>query len=86
MIIIVGHMNVDEADRSTSVEAHRDLVQRGRAFPGCIHLSISPDPNDAERINNAEVWESQDALDAWRAVANAPDTCPTPASISSAAT
>ncbi len=45
---------------------------RARAFDGCIHLSISPDPMDAGRINNAEVWHDATALDAWRAQADAP--------------
>lgn len=74
MIIIVGHLVVAETDRSTFIDAHRDLLSRGRAYPGCVHLSISADPLDPRRINNAEVWESPEALAAWRSVANAPDT------------
>ncbi|GAA4853499.1 putative quinol monooxygenase [Saccharopolyspora rosea] len=73
MIVIVGHLVVDEADRSTVVEAFRDLVRRARDFPGCVHLAITADPVDPRRVNNAEVWESAEALAAWRAQANAPD-------------
>ncbi len=71
--IIAGHVIVDEADRANYVDAHRDLVSRARAFEGCIDLSISADPVDPRRINNLEVWESPEALDAWRAQADAPD-------------
>jgi len=73
MIIIAGHLLVDEADRAAFVEAHRDLVSRARAFDGCIELSISADSVDPRRINNLEVWQDSDALDSWRSQANAPD-------------
>lgn len=74
MIIILGYLIVETADRARFVDAHRDLVERARAFPGCVHLAISEDGLDPCRVNNAEVWESPEALAAWRAVANAPGT------------
>ncbi len=74
MIIIAGYVQVDEADRTTWVEAHRDLVTRARAFDGCLDLAISADAVDSQRINMIEVWRDRDALDSWRAQASAPDT------------
>lgn len=73
MVIIAGYVIVDAADRSSYVDAHRDLVGRARAFDGCIDLSISPDSLDPRRINNAEIWRSPEKLDEWRARADAPD-------------
>lgn len=51
----------------------QELVKRARQAPGCLDLAITADPLDASRINNFERWESQEALDAWRAVAAPPD-------------
>lgn len=73
MIIIVGHLIVDVVERDRYVAAHRDLAGRARAFPGCLHLAITADSIDPGRVNNAEVWESAESLDAWRAVAAVPD-------------
>jgi len=65
MIIIAGHLLVDEADRDRYVEAHRDLVSRARAFDGCIDLAITADTLDPRRINNFEVWRDSEVLDSW---------------------
>jgi len=73
MIVIAGHLLVDEADRAACVDAHRDLVRRARAFDGCLELSISADSVDSRRVNNLEVWEDAGALDSWRSQADAPD-------------
>ncbi|KAA5833681.1 antibiotic biosynthesis monooxygenase family protein [Saccharopolyspora hirsuta] len=74
MLIIAGHVQVDPAQRDAFVAAHRDLVDRARRAPGCLDLAITADPLDPARVNNFERWESEEALAAWRAVADAPDT------------
>jgi quinol monooxygenase YgiN len=74
MVIIAGYVLVDEGQRDAYVEAHGDLVKRARAFEGCIDLAITADPVDRRRVNNIEVWASAQALDAWRAEANPPQT------------
>ena len=74
MLIIAGHARVAEADRDTYVTAHGDLVERCRRAAGCLDVAISADPLDPRRVNIFERWEAQEALDAWRAVADAPDT------------
>jgi quinol monooxygenase YgiN len=74
MWIIAGHVKVDLDERDVFVEAHRDLVERARRAPGCLDVAITADPVDPQRINNFERWESWDAIEAWRARANAPDT------------
>ena len=74
MWIIAGHVTVP-ADRTEEyVSAHRDLIRRAREAPGCLDVAITADPLGDGRINNYERWESWDAIEAWRAVANAPDT------------
>lgn len=73
MIIIAGHFRVDATQRDDQVAAHRDLVARARAFDGCLHIAITADSIDPERINNVEVWRDTDALDEWRGQANPPE-------------
>lgn len=74
MVIIAGFLLVDHDDRDAFVEAHRDLVERARYFDGCLDLAITADAVDPRRVDNLEVWESVEALDAWRAQSNPPDT------------
>lgn len=73
MIIIAGHLLVKPSDRDRYVAEHHDLTERARAFDGCIDLAITADPVDPSRVNNMEIWETSDALDAFRAQANMPD-------------
>lgn len=74
MFIIAGYLEVDPEQRDAFVAAHLDLLRRGRQAPGCLDLAITPDPLNPGRIYNFERWESREDIDAWRAVANAPDT------------
>ena len=71
MVIIAGHVEVDAAARDRFVAEHRDLVRRA---PGCLDVAITADSGDPARVNNFERWASEEDLDAWRAVADAPDT------------
>ncbi|WP_433782349.1 putative quinol monooxygenase [Actinomycetospora sp. CA-101289] len=73
MLIIAGHIEVDPARRDEVVDALRDLVRRARAAPGCLDVAVTADPLDPSRVNNFERWESPEHLDAFRAVAHAPD-------------
>ena len=73
MIIIAGHELVDAEKRDGVVAAHRDLVSRARQFDGCIHVAITADSVDPERINSVEVWRDAQAMEQWRAQADAPD-------------
>ncbi|WP_274426656.1 putative quinol monooxygenase [Chelativorans sp. YIM 93263] len=72
MIMIAGHLKVPAAQRSAFVNAHADLVDRARAYSGCLDLSISEDPFDPSRVNLMELWESETVLQEWRKVANPP--------------
>ena len=74
MVIIAGRSTVDPADRDRYVEAHQDMVRRARNAPGCLDVAITADPLDPARVNVMERWDSQEHLDAWRAVADPPQT------------
>lgn len=72
MIIIAGHELVAAEQRDTFVAAFGDLVTRARAFDGCIHVAITADSVDPERVNVIEVWRDADALKKWRKQARGP--------------
>jgi quinol monooxygenase YgiN len=74
MLIIAGWTEVDASKRDDYVAAHQDLVVRCRQAPGCLDVAISADSVDAARVNIYERWESKADVEAWRAVAHAPDT------------
>lgn len=74
MWIIAGHHKVRADQAEEYVREHLDLVRRAREAPGCLDLAITADPVESGRINNFERWESWAAIEAWRAVANAPET------------
>lgn len=73
-VIVAGNVFVEVSERDLFVAAHQEIVQRARVAPGCIDVSISADPSDPGRVNIFEHWESEHALDAWRAVSPKPDT------------
>jgi quinol monooxygenase YgiN len=73
MIIIAGYELVDAEQRDSIVTAHCDLVTRAREFDGCVHVAITADSVDPERVNSVEVWRDAEAMERWRAQANAPD-------------
>jgi len=72
MIIIAGHELVNAEQRDPFVAAFRDLVARARDFDGCIHLAITADSVEPERVNVIEVWRDADAMKRWRKQAKAP--------------
>lgn len=69
MIIIAGHTRTETDKRDAAVEAFRGMVERARAYDGCLDFSISADAVDPERVNLFECWRDQATLDAWRKVA-----------------
>ncbi|MCD7058302.1 putative quinol monooxygenase [Pelagibacterium xiamenense] len=74
MVIVAGYLIVQPGERDDYVAAHADLVRRARTYPGCFDLSISADPVHPGRVNMYELWESEEELEAWRKIANPPET------------
>ncbi len=72
MLIIAGYLELDPNVRDDYVAAHTDLIVRARRADGCLDLAISADSVSEKRVNLFERWESEEALEAWRAVSNAP--------------
>ena len=72
MLTIAGPVIVAEGDRDADVAAFGDLVQRCRNAAGCLDVAISADSLDPRRVDMLDRRESQEALEAGRAVANAP--------------
>ncbi len=69
MIIIAGHTLTDSGKRDAAIRAFSEMLERARKHDGCLDLSISADPLDADRINVFELWRDQKSLNAWRKVA-----------------
>jgi quinol monooxygenase YgiN len=72
MVIIAGKVYVAAEERDKWVEAHDDVINRARSAPGCLDLYVSADPVEKGRVNIFELWESEEHLEAWRAVADPP--------------
>jgi hypothetical protein len=51
MIIIAGYTRTDAEKRDSAVEAFRGMVERARAYDGCLDFSISADVVDPERLS-----------------------------------
>lgn len=73
MIIISGKVYVDEDKRDEYLAQFSDLMARARKHPGCLDVVVAADPLEADRINNYEAWELEEALEKWRKVADAPN-------------
>lgn len=58
--------------RDKWVEAHYEVIKRARSAPGCLDLYLLADPVEEGRVNMFEQWESEEHLEAWRAVADPP--------------
>lgn len=76
MLIIAGHLNVPRAERDPWVKANHEILARVRSQPGCIDLAITADELDAGRVNLFELWESEEHLAVWRAIADPPPKPP----------
>jgi quinol monooxygenase YgiN len=72
MLIIAGKLYVHPQERDRWVAAHKEITRIARSQPGCLDLHLSADPLEEGRINLFEQWESEAALQAWRAAAEAP--------------
>jgi len=71
-VIVAGKIYVDPSERDRMVDGMRVVVERARAHPGCVDMSISPDSVEPGRVNMFEQFESAEALEAWRAIAPEP--------------
>ncbi len=68
MIIIAGTLRVTPAERERYLAIVSAATTMARAAPGCLDFTQSPDPLEADRINIFERWESDEHLEAFRAL------------------
>ncbi|AGM05671.1 putative quinol monooxygenase [Amycolatopsis keratiniphila] len=71
-VIVAGKVYVDPAERDRYVEGHQVIVERARAHPGCLDVVIAADTLEPGRVNIFEYWESEEVLNAWRAISPRP--------------
>lgn len=74
MIIMASYELVSAKDRTKYVDAFCNLAARAREFDGCVHIAITADSVDPERIDSVEAWRDAEVLDEWRRQAKAPRT------------
>jgi quinol monooxygenase YgiN len=68
MVIVAGTLRIDPADRAAYLELVGRATALARATAGCRDFAQSADPIEADRINIFELWESDVALSAFRAL------------------
>ena len=66
MVIVSGHLIVDEQAREDYLAGCADVVAQARRAPGCLDFAISADLLDPRRINVFERWASQSAVEEFR--------------------
>jgi len=66
MIIVTGHLLVDPERRDDYLAARASEVEAARTAPGALDYALSPDLVDPARVNVAQRWVSQQALEDFR--------------------
>jgi quinol monooxygenase YgiN len=66
MVIVTGWLRVEAQHRDEYLATCRAVVELARATPGCIDFCINADLVDDERIDILEIWESVEAVEAFR--------------------
>ncbi len=64
MIVVNGYLTIDPAKRAEAEAAIATLVPLTEAEDGCVSYRYAADLLAPERINVAEVWESDEAMTA----------------------
>ncbi|MCB1044757.1 MAG: antibiotic biosynthesis monooxygenase [Acidobacteria bacterium] len=63
MIIVLGHVVVQDGRMSEALELSQSHVQRSRVEPGCITHHVYLDPENPCRLVFVEQWADRAALD-----------------------
>lgn len=66
MIAVLGHLEVDPADRDRLLDLSQEAVRQARTTEGCLHFAVTPDPLDPSRVDVAERWRDRPSLEAFR--------------------
>ena len=66
MLIVAGHLMVDEDRSAAYLAGCADVVRAARATAGCLDFALSADLVEPGRINIFERWETLEAVAAFR--------------------
>lgn len=66
MIIVSGWLRVEPDQRDDYLASCVPVVQEARALSECLDFHIDPDLLEPARINVFEMWESVEAVEAFR--------------------
>lgn len=66
MIIVAGSLTVDPADRDQYLAQWRTVTVAARSADGNVDFHQAADPIEPDRINVFEVWETTEAVEAFR--------------------
>ena len=66
MIQRVVRMTFEETKTKEFLQLFESTKHKIRTFPGCQHLELWQDPDDAAIFMTFSIWESQDHLNAYR--------------------
>ncbi len=64
MLVIAGHITMDETKREEGIRAASKMMAATRQEAGCVSYTISADVDAPGRFHIFEEWESPEALDA----------------------
>jgi len=67
VVIVAGHILVDPAQRDDYLSGCHGVVRQARRAAGCLDFVLSADLVDPGRVNIFERWDSQAAVEAFRA-------------------
>lgn len=73
MIIVAGHLTVDQHAREAYLDACCEVIELARAAPGCVDFHLSADALVPGRINVFEQWETVAAVEAFRGSGPSPE-------------
>jgi quinol monooxygenase YgiN len=66
VIVVAGRLTVSEGERERYLAGCVEVLTAARKTPGCLDFALSADLVDPARINVFELWETEDALRAFR--------------------
>jgi quinol monooxygenase YgiN len=66
MLIIAGHLTVQQDDRDLYVADCAAAVLAARNADGCLDFAVSADAVDPARVNVFERWQTRESLNAFR--------------------
>lgn len=77
MLVVIGTIDLEPADREAYLESKRPRVLETRREPGCLDYAFSADAADPGRVRLIERWADRPSFDAHVALVLATPPDPT---------